>query len=70
MVNTEAVKAAVSGGCLVGYGVALHDYAHQVWQLKGFHNPIEGGYIGFLMMLPYMWGVGKVFVGNVKILLR
>ena len=32
------------------FGVALHDYAHQVWQLKGYHNLIEGGYIGFIGM--------------------
>jgi len=39
---------------LIGYGIALHDFAHQVWQLKGYHNLIGGGYIGFFLMLPYV----------------
>jgi len=33
---------------LIFYGIALHDYSHQVYQLKGYHNLIEGGYIGFI----------------------
>jgi hypothetical protein len=37
---------------LVGYGIALHDFAHQVWELKGTPVSMEGGYIGFLMMAP------------------
>lgn len=39
---------------LIGYGISLNDFAHQVWQLKGHHNLLEGGYIGFLLMLPYV----------------
>ncbi|MCS7387170.1 MAG: hypothetical protein NDF55_10675 [archaeon GB-1867-005] len=35
----------------VGYGIALHDFAHQVWELKGTSLSLEGGYIGFIMML-------------------
>jgi len=35
----------------VGFGVSLHDFAHQVWELKGYHNPVEGGYLGFLLLL-------------------
>ena len=35
----------------VSYGVALHDFAHQVWELKGTVISLEGGYIGFLGML-------------------
>ena len=35
----------------VGYGVALHDFAHQVWELKGTVISLEGGYIGFIIML-------------------
>ena len=34
----------------VGYGVALHDFAHQVWELKGTVISLEGGYIGFIIM--------------------
>lgn len=36
---------------LVGYGVALHDFAHQVWELKGTPVSLEGGYIGFGILL-------------------
>jgi len=35
----------------IGYGIALHDYAHQVWELKGTVLSVEGGYIGFAIML-------------------
>ena len=35
----------------VGYGVALHDFAHQVWELKGTVISLEGGYVGFIMLL-------------------
>ena len=35
----------------VGYGIALHDYVHQVWQLKGTWMSLEGGYVGFGIML-------------------
>ena len=36
---------------LVGYGIALHDFAHQVWELKGTVISLEGGYVGFLILL-------------------
>ena len=36
---------------LIGYGMALHDFAHQVWELKGTVISLEGGYIGFIIML-------------------
>ncbi len=36
---------------LIGYGIALHDFAHQVWELKGTSISLEGGYIGFLLLL-------------------
>ena len=36
---------------LIGYGIALHDFAHQVWELKGTVISLEGGYIGFIIML-------------------
>ncbi|MFQ6053337.1 MAG: hypothetical protein ACE5OO_03795 [Candidatus Bathyarchaeia archaeon] len=39
------------------FGVALHDYAHQVWELKGFHNLVEGGYIGFIGAAASMLGL-------------
>jgi len=35
----------------VGYGVTLHDFAHQVWELKGTVISLEGGYVGFIMLL-------------------
>jgi len=35
----------------VGYGVALHDFAHQVWELKGTVISLEGGYVGFTILL-------------------
>jgi len=36
---------------LIGYGIALHDFAHQVWELKGTPISVEGGYVGFGIML-------------------
>lgn len=36
---------------LIGFGIALHDFAHQVWELKGTVLSLEGGYIGFFLML-------------------
>jgi len=33
------------------YGVALHDYMHQVWELKGTVFSLEGGYVGFIGMV-------------------
>ena len=35
----------------MGFGIALHDFAHQVWELRGFHNLLEGGYIGFVVLV-------------------
>lgn len=35
----------------IGYGIAIHDFAHQVWELKGTPISLEGGYIGFIMLL-------------------
>ena len=37
----------------VGYGVALHDYANQVWELKGSWLSAEGGYVGFGILLGF-----------------
>ena len=39
----------VAGALLfsVGYGISIHDFAHQVWELKGTVLSLEGGYIGF-----------------------
>lgn len=34
-----------------GFGLLAHDYAHQVYQLKGYHNLVEGGYIGLAIFL-------------------
>jgi hypothetical protein len=31
----------------ISFGVALHDFAHGVWELKGTPLSPEGGYIGF-----------------------
>ena len=46
----------------VGYGVALHDFAHQVWELKGTVISLEGGYVGFIMLL-----IGLTFLLNLTI---
>lgn len=35
----------------IGYGIALHDYAHQVWELRGTVLSLEGGYIGFIVLI-------------------
>jgi len=45
---------------LIGYGIALHDFAHQVWELKGTVLSLEGGYIGFIIM----------FIGLIILLIR
>lgn len=34
-----------------GFGLLSHDFAHQVYQLKGFHNLVEGGYVGLAIFL-------------------
>jgi len=34
----------------VGYGISLHDFTHQVWELRGTVFSPEGGYVGFGMM--------------------
>jgi len=36
---------------LIGYGIALHDFSHQVWELKGTVLSVEGGYVGFTLLL-------------------
>ena len=33
------------------YGISLHDFIHQAWELKGTFFSLEGGYIGFIGML-------------------
>jgi hypothetical protein len=37
----------------IGYGMALHDYAHALWQVGGYGELLspQGGYIGFALML-------------------
>jgi len=35
----------------IGFGISLHDFAHQVYQLKGTVLSMEGGYIGFALVL-------------------
>jgi len=37
----------------VGYGIALHDYAHALWQVGGYREILsfQGGYLGFALML-------------------
>jgi hypothetical protein len=52
---------------LIGYGVALHDYAHQVYELRGTVFSLEGGYLGFAMMLA---GLILLSTGGLKLLLR
>ncbi len=42
---------------LVGFGIALHDFAHSVWELKGTALSLEGGYIGFALCF-----IGFVFL--------
>jgi len=36
---------------LAGWGLALHNFAHGVWELKGTAVSLEGGYIGFTLVL-------------------
>jgi len=36
---------------LVGWGIALHNFAHQVWLLKGTVLSLEGGYVGLFLTL-------------------
>jgi hypothetical protein len=36
---------------LVGWGIVAHDFAHQVYQLKGTPLSLEGGYIGLALNL-------------------
>jgi len=45
------VKVAASFLSLIGFGVAVHDFIHQVIQLKGTPYSPEGGYVGFTMLL-------------------
>jgi L-cystine uptake protein TcyP (sodium:dicarboxylate symporter family) len=37
----------------VGFGVALHDFAHALWQVGEYSEILsyQGGYIGFVLML-------------------
>jgi len=42
------IRRVLWGLAAIFYGVALHDFAHQVWELKGYHNLVEGGYVGFI----------------------
>ena len=37
----------------VGYGVALHDYAHALWQVGGYREilSLQGGYVGFALIM-------------------
>jgi hypothetical protein len=36
---------------LIGWGIVAHDFAHQVYQLKGTPLSLEGGYIGLALNL-------------------
>jgi hypothetical protein len=36
---------------LVGYGIALHDFAHETYELKGTCLSPEGGYLGFALIM-------------------
>ncbi|MEM2260824.1 MAG: hypothetical protein QXK24_00085 [Ignisphaera sp.] len=36
---------------LTGFGIALHDFVHQVLEIKGTVFSPEGGYVGFILML-------------------
>jgi hypothetical protein len=37
----------------IGYGIALHDYAHALWEVGGYREvlSLQGGYIGFALIL-------------------
>jgi len=37
----------------VGFGVALHDFSHEVYLRKGTCLSAEGGYVGFALMLVF-----------------
>ena len=43
----EILKALV----YIGSGISLHDFAHQVYELKGEYLSLEGGYIGFIITI-------------------
>jgi len=36
----------------VGFGIALHDFAHSLWVIGGYREilSLQGGYIGFGLM--------------------
>jgi len=51
---------------LIGYGIALHDFSHQVWELKGTSISLEGGYIGFLLMFLANWVAMKEYVKSLS----
>lgn len=37
---------------MLGMGIALHDYAHTLWEVGGYSEilSVQGGYIGFILM--------------------
>jgi len=35
----------------IGWGIVAHDFAHQVWELKGTVFSLEGGYVGLILNL-------------------
>lgn len=49
---------------LFGLGVLGHDFAHQVWQLKGTVLSVEGGYIGLALALFGLIGTGIMYFNN------
>lgn len=38
---------------ILGLGIALHDFAHELYLVGGYREilSIQGGYIGFIMMI-------------------
>ena len=50
---------------LTGWGIAIHDFAHQVYELRGTILSLEGGYVGFAMIL-----VGVVLLAVERIVLE
>ena len=53
-------RTLLTAGRWLGLGVLVHDFAHQVWQLKGFHNLVEGGYVGLFIYLACVIGLRLV----------
>jgi len=52
---------------LIGYGIALHDFAHQVWELKHTIFSLEGGYIGFFLIILGLILMLKDFYEKLKV---